>query len=149
MVKRFSLGMTLFAVAAAVTAGQQNTISNLYDAFGLDKKGTVLDWGYSALIHFRGKIILFDAGGHADLFGRNVKAAGVDLNKVDFAMLSHKHGDHASGFDYVMAVNPKLKLYLPNDSALGGGTGLALPKVSKELRGALSPEELYFRGEEK
>jgi 7,8-dihydropterin-6-yl-methyl-4-(beta-D-ribofuranosyl)aminobenzene 5'-phosphate synthase len=149
MWKRFSQGAALFAAAAMVAAGQQNSISNLYDAFGLDKKGTVLDWGYSALIHYHSKTILFDAGGHADMFAQNVKAFGTDLKKVDFAMLSHKHGDHASGFDYVLTVNPKLKLYLPNDSALGGGTGLALPKVSQELREALRPEELYFKGEER
>jgi len=136
-------------VAVATAAAQQNTITNLYDAFGLGKKGTVLDWGYSVLIRYHGRTILFDAGGNADLFERNVKAAGTDLKQVEFAVLSHKHGDHASGFDYVLTVNPSLKLYLPNDSALGGGTGLPLPKVSPELRAALTPEELYFKGADK
>lgn len=145
MIKKLAL-----VLATVMTAsGQQNTITNLYDAFGLGKKGTVLDWGYSVLIRYHGKTILFDAGGNADLFERNVKAAGIDLKQVEFAVLSHKHGDHASGFDYVLSVNPSLKLYLPNDPALGGGTGLALPKVSKELRTALTPEQLYFKGEEK
>ncbi len=141
--------LVAFLVAVATAAAQQNTIINLYDAFGLGKKGTVLDWGYSVLIRYHGRTILFDAGGNADLFERNVKAAGTDLKKVEFAVLSHKHGDHASGFDYVLMANPSLKLYLPNDSALGGGTGLPLPKVSPELRASLTPEELYFKGEDK
>ena len=110
--------LAAFLVAVTTAAGQQNSITNLYDAFGLGKKETVLDWGYSVLIRYHGRTILFDAGGNADLFERNVKAAGADLKKVEFAVLSHKHGDHASGFDYVLTVNPSLKLYLPNDSAL-------------------------------
>src|SRR5207249_2796477 len=137
--------LALFLAAVMTAAAQQNTITNLYDAFGLGKKGTVLDWGYSVLIHYHGRTILFDAGGNADQFERNVKAAGIDLKKVEFAILSHKHGDHASGFDYVLTENPSLKLYLPNDPALGGGTGLPLPKISKELRAVLTPEELYFK----
>jgi 7,8-dihydropterin-6-yl-methyl-4-(beta-D-ribofuranosyl)aminobenzene 5'-phosphate synthase len=141
--------LAVFLVTVMAAAGQQNTISNLYDAFGLGKKGTVMDWGYSVLIHYHGRTILFDAGGNADLFERNIKAAGTDLKKVEFAVLSHKHGDHASGFDYVLTVNPSLKLYLPNDPALGGGAGLPLPKVLKELRAALTPEQLYFKGEER
>ena len=43
-------------------ADQPNSILNLYDAFGRSKQGTTLDWGYSALIHYNGKVILFDSG---------------------------------------------------------------------------------------
>jgi hypothetical protein len=33
----------------------QNSILNLYDAFGYQKRGTILDWGFSALVHYNGK----------------------------------------------------------------------------------------------
>ncbi len=32
----------------------QNSILNLYDAFGYQKRGTILDWGFSALVHYNG-----------------------------------------------------------------------------------------------
>ncbi len=66
----------------------QNSILNLYDAFGYQKRGTILDWGFSALVHYNGKTILFDTGNSADKFEHNVKALGVDLNQVDIAVLS-------------------------------------------------------------
>ena len=100
-------------------APDQNSILNMYDAFGYQKRGTILDWGYSALIHYNGKTILFDTGNNADKFEHNVKALGVDLKQVDIAILSHRHFDHISGFDYMLKVKPTVKAYLPADYALG------------------------------
>src|SRR5947208_13634174 len=102
--------------AQAPGAGQ-NSILNLYDAFGYQKRGTILDWGFSALVHYNGKTILFDTGNSADSFEHNVKALGVDLSRVDIAVLSHRHFDHISGFDYVLKIKPKLNAYLPADPA--------------------------------
>jgi len=39
----------------------------------------------------------------------------IDLRKIDIAIVSHGHYDHIGGFDYLLSVNPKVKLYLPND----------------------------------
>ena len=63
-------------------AADQNSILNLYDAFGYQKRGTILDWGFSALVRYNGKTILFDTGNSAANFEHNVKALGVDLNQV-------------------------------------------------------------------
>src|SRR5260370_41187235 len=119
----------LVALPAQLTPATQRDgiIVNLYDAFGKAPKGAELAWGYSALVRFHGKTILFDSGGDADRFARNTKALGVDLKTVDYAVLSHSHGDHASGFDYALKVNSTLKIYMPDDSWLRGGPGLPLP----------------------
>jgi 7,8-dihydropterin-6-yl-methyl-4-(beta-D-ribofuranosyl)aminobenzene 5'-phosphate synthase len=125
------------------------SITNLYDAFGKSIPGTKFDWGYSALIRFQGKTILFDAGANADQFAANVQALGVDLRKVDFAVLSHRHGDHASGFDHAFRANPSLRLYAPDDLMLGGGPGLPLPPVAPGIVNALPDELKYFPGMDK
>ncbi len=101
--------------AGQLPAPDQNYILNLYDAFGYQKRGTILDWGFSALVRYNGKTILFDTGNSADGFEHNVKALGVDLNQVDIAVLSHRHYDHISGFDYMLRVKPAVKAYLPAD----------------------------------
>ena len=75
--------------AGQLPAPDQNYILNLYDAFGYQKRGTILDWGFSALVRYNAKTILFDTGNSADGFEHNVKALGVDLNQVDIAVLSH------------------------------------------------------------
>src|SRR6266478_2671651 len=100
-------------------AADQNSILNLYDAFGYQKRGTILDWGFSALVRYNGKTILFDTGNSADGFEHNIKALGGDLKQVDIAVLSHRHYDHISGFDYMLKVKPTVKAYLPADEALG------------------------------
>jgi 7,8-dihydropterin-6-yl-methyl-4-(beta-D-ribofuranosyl)aminobenzene 5'-phosphate synthase len=99
---------------------QDNRLLNLYDAFGEEAGQAIPDWGFSALIHYNGKIILFDGGSSADILQHNAKVLGVDLAKVDMAVLSHSHFDHTSGLDYLLKINPEVKLYLPNDPTIGG-----------------------------
>lgn len=140
------MGLTSAAIAADNPSG---TIQNLYDAFGKDTPGTAPAWGYSALVRFEGKTILFDAGADADRFGRNANALGVDLKALDYAVLSHRHGDHAAGFDYVFKQNPSLQLYLPDDPMLGGTAGLTLPVVPRDVLDSLPPEQRYFHGEQR
>lgn len=70
------------------------TITNLYDAFGKTRDGLTKDFGFSSLIKYKGKLILFDAGTNADILKNNVDALGINLEEVDFAVGSHAHGDH-------------------------------------------------------
>ena len=123
-----------------------NSILNLYDAFGYQKRGTILDWGFSALVRYNGKTILFDTGNNADKFEHNVKALGVDLNQVDIAVLSHRHYDHISGFDYMLKVKPMVKAYLPADPALGAPMHYTFSHDTKESLAGMPPEQLYFGG---
>ncbi|MFN2633799.1 MAG: MBL fold metallo-hydrolase [Thermoanaerobaculia bacterium] len=125
-------------------AGFRNRIRNLYDAFGYGKRGTSLDWGYSAFVEFNGKTILFDSGSRADLLAQNAKALGIDLAKVDIAVLSHRHADHASGFDYLLKVNPNVTLYLPSDRGLGAPEHWTFDKPPESAR--IPPEEMYWGG---
>jgi len=130
--------------AAPPPTRDQNSILNLYDAFGYQKRGTILDWGFSALVHYNGKTILFDTGNNADKFEHNVKALGVDLNQVDIAVLSHRHFDHISGFDYMLKVKPAVKAYLPADAALGAPVHFTVSHDTKESLAGVPPEQLYF-----
>ncbi|MDQ6891494.1 MAG: MBL fold metallo-hydrolase [Acidobacteriota bacterium] len=162
----FSLGVTRRGMAVAVLlmallamptpvgsrepgkslSNSVNRIVNLYDAFGYEKRGTILDWGFSAFIRYDGKTILFDSGSQADVLAHNARALGVDLRKIDFAVLSHRHADHASGFDYLLKVNPSVKLYLPNDRALGAPEHWRFARPPEAVQ--VSPEELYWGGKQ-
>ena len=105
---------------AADSPTNQVEVLNLYDNSGNEEHGATLDWGFSTLVRYRGMTILFDGGSSAALLERNAKALGVDLREVDMAVLSHNHYDHISGFDHLLAVNPGVKIFLPNDFFLGG-----------------------------
>ena len=95
-------------------APSPNRVTILYDSFGNNPK-LKLDWGYAALVEYGGKRILFDTGNNASIFEGNVKALGVDLRKIDFVVISHRHADHTSGLNYLFSINPKVKVYVPDE----------------------------------
>jgi len=95
-------------------AGTPNRVTILYDSFGKSPTLT-MDWGFAALVDYGGKRILFDTGNNAQIFEHNVKAAGVDLQKLDFVVMSHRHGDHMGGLAYLLKVNPTVKIYAPKE----------------------------------
>jgi 7,8-dihydropterin-6-yl-methyl-4-(beta-D-ribofuranosyl)aminobenzene 5'-phosphate synthase len=91
-------------------------VTILFDAFG-KTPGLKHGWGYSALVEYGGKRILFDTGGHQDDFAANVKALKVDLTKLDFVVITHRHGDHTSGLNHVLKLNPGVQIYTPVEPA--------------------------------
>jgi len=136
----------VFAATITVTrasAGPANQITILYDAFGTDPKMTK-DWGFSALVEIAGKRILFDTGDNAEIFAANVKAKGVDLTKLDFVVLSHRHSDHMAGLSNVLSVNPTVKIYAPKEGF--GIYGSSLPSSFYRKDDSLPPEMRYYDG---
>ena len=123
-----------------------NTITNLYDAIGFAQAGLTKDYGFSALIRYKGKTILFDGGSNAEIFKGNCKQLGVDLRWVDFAVLSHTHFDHINGLDYLLEVNPKAKIYFPNDPFWGAPIELNLMGPEPLISDSLPNEMKYFDG---
>jgi len=79
--------------AAAQTKSPSSDISmtNVYDAFGKDIEGLSQDFGFSCVINYQGKTILFDSGTDARIFERNLKTLKIDLRKIDIAVVSHGH----------------------------------------------------------
>src|SRR5438874_12992664 len=86
------IGLVFLAALRTSASPTQDRVTILYDAFG-KPSGMKKDWGYSALVEYGGKRILFDTGNNAEIFAQNVKVSGVDLKKLDFAVISHRHGD--------------------------------------------------------
>jgi 7,8-dihydropterin-6-yl-methyl-4-(beta-D-ribofuranosyl)aminobenzene 5'-phosphate synthase len=71
--------------------------------------------GFRSLGGIWGKRVLFDTGNNAKIFEHNVKALAIDLRNIDFAVISHRHSDHTSGIPYLLTVNPKVKIYVPDE----------------------------------
>jgi 7,8-dihydropterin-6-yl-methyl-4-(beta-D-ribofuranosyl)aminobenzene 5'-phosphate synthase len=118
-------------------------ITVLYDAFG-KPSAMKKDWGYAALIEYQGKRILFDTGNDAGVLEQNAKASGVDLSRLDFVVMSHRHGDHMGGMSYLLRVNPKVAIYAPKEGF--GIYGADLPSSFYRKDEALPPEQRYFDG---
>ena len=75
------------------------------------RDGVAAEHGLSLLIEANGRCVLFDAGQTDALLG-NAAALGVNLARVDTAVLSHGHYDHAGGFPAFFSVNDRAPLYV-------------------------------------
>ncbi len=73
-------------------------------------------WGLSILVERGDRRILFDADTEPDVLEYNVKALGVDLSTLDYAVLSHPHSDHYGGFEFVGRAARGLTVYVPRGS---------------------------------
>ena len=118
-------------------------ITVLYDAFG-QPSAMQKDWGYAALIEYGGKRILFDTGNNPDILAQNAKAKDIDLSKLDFVVMSHRHGDHMGGLAYLLKVNPKVTIYAPKEGF--GVYGADLPSGFYRKDPSLPPEQRYYNG---
>jgi 7,8-dihydropterin-6-yl-methyl-4-(beta-D-ribofuranosyl)aminobenzene 5'-phosphate synthase len=136
-----SAAMMCGAPRASAAGNAQITV--LYDAFG--KTSTMQkDWGYAALVEYGGKRILFDTGNNPDILAANVKAKGIELNKLDFVVMSHRHGDHMGGLTYLLKVNPTVKIYAPKEAF--GVYGADLPSSFYRKDPSLPEEQRYYDG---
>lgn len=75
------------------------------------KNGLLFEHGLSLYIETENRKILFDTG-QSDLFSKNAETLGIDLSKVDLAVLSHGHYDHGGGLKKFLELNKTAKVYM-------------------------------------
>lgn len=86
--------------------------------------------GLSLYIETDNRKILFDAG-QTGAFADNAQKLGIDLSKVDLAILSHGHYDHSGGFARFLEINQTARIYVnqnaikPYYNGIGGYIGMA------------------------
>jgi len=67
--------------------------------------------GLSLYIETQTHKLLFDTGA-SGLFAENAQKLGVDLAKVDIAVISHGHYDHGGGLETFLNLNGAAKVYI-------------------------------------
>ena len=118
-------------------------VTVLYDAFGRDP-ALQKDWGYAAFVEIGGKRILFDTGNNGEVLAKNALARSVDLSRLDFVVMSHRHGDHMGGMSYLLSVNPKVRIYAPKEGF--GVYGADLPSAFYRKDESLPADQRYYDG---
>ena len=69
------------------------------------------EWGLSLYIEYKGHRILLDAG-TTGIFADNAQKLGIDLDEIEFAVLSHAHYDHSDGLERFFRENRMAKCYI-------------------------------------
>ncbi len=76
-----------------------------------------IEHGLSLYIETSGHRILFDMG-QTTLFAENAAKLGIDLSRVDLAVLSHGHYDHGGGLRKFLTLNKTAPVYIHRDAFL-------------------------------
>ena len=100
--------------------------------------------GYAALVEAAGKRVLSDTGNDGDVLLQNAAARGFDLTTIDFAIMSHRHGDHMGGLAHLLRVKPNVEIFAPVDGF--GVYGFELPAGFARVDESLPSYERYFDG---
>lgn len=141
---RFSfVPFLLLALSGPTLAQEPSRVTILYDAFG-SQAALKKDWGFAALVEYGGKRILFDTGNNGAIFAQNVRELKIDLTKLDAVVISHRHGDHTSGLNYLLSINPGVRIYTPVEGAFFKGP---IPKAFLAHEKNLPQNLHYFDGE--
>lgn len=96
----------------------------------LEREGLQHAHGLSLYIETEENRILFDFGPDSS-FLKNARHLGIDLQQVDFAVLSHGHQDHGGGLSEFLQYNQKAKVYIQEEAFL--------PHFSKRENGEMNP----------
>lgn len=80
-----------------------------------DNPTLVSEHGLSLYIETKDHKVLFDVG-QSDAFLDNANKLGVDIEAVDFLIISHGHYDHGGGLKSFLEVNHKAKVYLSKEA---------------------------------
>lgn len=135
------------ALITRATAQSPARATIICDAFGKPsdlKRG----WGYAALIEYGGRRILFDTGPRGSDFAHNAAALGVDLKRLDFVVLSHRHNDHTGGLHQVLRESPNVTIYTPLEgAAFNSPTPPGLMGMIQRYVASVPDEMRYFGGQ--
>ena len=77
-------------------------------------KNLQADWGFSALVEFRERKILFDTGANGKILLSNMEKLKINPQEIGDVFISHLHWDHIGGLEAFLQVNNKVKLWVPS-----------------------------------
>ena len=123
-------GQTEPTPTAPSADGEFLRITILYDNYLYDER-LASEWGFSTLVEYNDRVLLFDTGGSATLMD-NLHLLGIDPKTIQAVVLSHEHGDHIDGLLPLLAQGHRPTVYLlPSFPARFRNTVSALTNVVK------------------
>jgi 7,8-dihydropterin-6-yl-methyl-4-(beta-D-ribofuranosyl)aminobenzene 5'-phosphate synthase len=99
------------ATPTQAPSATRNRITVIYDNVPYDKR-LKTDWGFAALVEYRGQSVLFDAGANGETLLANMHTLEIDPAGIRQVFLSHVHSDHTGGLLTFLGASSKPPVYL-------------------------------------
>jgi len=77
----------------------------------LQNKSLKSGWGFSCLVEYRDKKLLFDTGDNPEKLSFNLDKLQINPQDIETVVLSHNHWDHTGGLQAILRENKNCKLY--------------------------------------
>ncbi len=110
MARAAGVAAVAFAAVCRAQAPPELEIRVIYDNTSA-RADVKEDWGFSAVVTFKGRRVLFDSGTKPELFLENLKKLDVDPKSIEQTIISHTHDDHRSGVYKLYPLNPRMKVH--------------------------------------
>jgi 7,8-dihydropterin-6-yl-methyl-4-(beta-D-ribofuranosyl)aminobenzene 5'-phosphate synthase len=105
-------------------------------------------WGFSALVEYQGHTLLFDTGGDGPTLAENMRALGIDADRIERIVLSHIHADHTGGLIDLLDHGFRPTIYLPSSFPAAFITQVSsTTKVVKVMPGQEIDEDIFTTGQ--
>ena len=91
------------AASSQVEDPAGNSIAVVYNHDGASTGDLVKRGGFSALVQFENRFLIFDAGGEASVILVNLHSLGSSGLELEALVISHNHWDHVFGLPGVMS----------------------------------------------
>lgn len=101
------IGVVAAGISCGVPAQSEervgNSITVIYNHEGKEAGELVKRGGFSAVVQFEERSLIFDAGGEASVILENLHSLGLDGLELGALVISHNHWDHVFGLPGVMS----------------------------------------------
>lgn len=118
---------------------QDNSIFVIYDNVIFDDNIEENSLGFSCIINFNNRTILFDTGSNMGLtkIMENFELFNLNPEDIDDVFISHIHYDHFGGLKEFLKINPNVTVYLPDSTQS--------QKLSEPIIDEFSNTTFYFK----
>jgi 7,8-dihydropterin-6-yl-methyl-4-(beta-D-ribofuranosyl)aminobenzene 5'-phosphate synthase len=127
----------LVAVSAAQIPPAPLEIQIVYDNT-TTRKDLLADWGFSALVKFKGRSVLFDTGAKPEIFMSNMNKLGIKPESIERVVVSHENSDNPTGvYDFFKNARSMLFYFLDNFSMKAYSEAGSLHSKATRVSGAM------------
>ncbi len=106
----FNIMVVVIFSLPAEGAGQ-GSATFIYGDRDVTVDGLKRAWGFTALIKYDGKTILFNTGGDEKILKNNFQVLGIKPQQIDAVVISHQHWEMYQALGFIMKENPKVPVY--------------------------------------